>query len=62
MMRTKAEATTERASAWYYDKGEGRYRHKEEKTIWSLIVRIMIMISYQGHGCNFIRAASRAYK
>jgi hypothetical protein len=29
----KAEATTERASAWYYDKGEGRYRLKEEKTI-----------------------------
>jgi hypothetical protein len=33
MMRTKAEATTERALAWYFDKGEGRYRLKEEKTI-----------------------------
>jgi hypothetical protein len=22
----------------------------------------MIIISYQGHGCNFVRAASRAYK
>jgi hypothetical protein len=62
MMWTKAEATTERASAWYFDKGEGRYQLKEEKTIQSLIVRIMIIISYQGHGCNFARAASRAYK
>jgi hypothetical protein len=33
MMRTKAEAMTERALAWYYDKGEGRYRLKEEMTI-----------------------------
>jgi hypothetical protein len=33
MMRKKAEATTERTSTWYYDKGEGRYRLKEEKTI-----------------------------
>ena len=62
MMRTKAEATTERASAWYYDKGEGRYRLKDEKTIQSLIVRIMIIISYKGHGCNFVWAKSRAYK
>jgi hypothetical protein len=22
----------------------------------------MIIISYQGHGCNFVRATSRAYK
>jgi hypothetical protein len=33
MMRTKAKAMTERASAWYCDKGEERYRLKEEKTI-----------------------------
>jgi hypothetical protein len=33
MMRTKAEATTKRASTWRYDKGEGRYRLKDEKTI-----------------------------
>jgi hypothetical protein len=62
MMRTKDEATTERGLAWYFDKGEGRYRLKEKKTIQSLIVHIMIIISYQGHGCNFARAVSRAYK
>jgi hypothetical protein len=33
MMRTKAEAMTERALAWYCDKTEGRYRLKEENTI-----------------------------
>jgi hypothetical protein len=30
MMRTKAEAMTEGASAYHYNKGEGRYRLKEE--------------------------------
>jgi hypothetical protein len=33
MMQTKAKAMTERALAWYYDKGEGRYRLKEKNTI-----------------------------
>jgi hypothetical protein len=33
MMRTKAEAMAERALAWYNDKGKGRYRLKEEKTL-----------------------------
>jgi hypothetical protein len=33
MMRTKVEAMAERASPWYCDKGEGRYRLKEEKVI-----------------------------
>jgi hypothetical protein len=33
MMLTKAEAMADRASAWCNDKGEGRYRLKEEKTI-----------------------------
>jgi hypothetical protein len=33
MMRTKAKAMAERASAWYNDKGEGQYRLKEENTI-----------------------------
>jgi hypothetical protein len=38
------------------------HRLKEEKTAKSLIVCIMIVISCQGHKCNFVQAASRAYK
>jgi hypothetical protein len=33
-----------------------------EKTTLSLITRIMIKSKCQGHGCNLIRATSRAYK
>lgn len=57
-----AEAMTKGASAWYDSKDEGRNRSKGEKTISSLLTRIIIKSKCQGHGCNLIRAASRAYK
>jgi hypothetical protein len=41
---------------------EGWHRIKEEKTVQSLIICVMFVICYQGHKCNFDRAASRAYK
>ena len=57
-----AEAMAKGASAWYDSKDEGRNRSKGEKTTQSLITRIIIKSKCQGHGCNLIRAASRAYK
>jgi hypothetical protein len=53
---------TKGASAWYNSKDEGRNRPKGEKTTLSLLTRIMMNNKCQGHGCNLIRAASRAYK
>jgi hypothetical protein len=41
---------------------KGRHRLKEEKTVQSLIVCVTFVICYQGHRCNFDRAASHAYK
>jgi hypothetical protein len=41
---------------------KGLHRPKEEKTNQSMIIRVMIVTSHQGHKCNFDRAASRAYK
>jgi hypothetical protein len=57
-----AEAMAKGASAWYDSKHEGRNRPKGEKTTSSLITRIMIKSTCQEHGCNLIRATSRAYK
>jgi hypothetical protein len=50
------------ASAWYDSKDEGWNRPKGEKTTLSLLTRIIIKSRCQGHGCNLIRAVSRAYK
>jgi hypothetical protein len=57
-----AEAMAKGASAWYDSKDEGWNRPKGEKTTLSLLTRIIIKSRCQGHGCNLIRAASRAYK
>ena len=57
-----AEAMDKGASAWHVSEDEGRNRPKKEKTTQSLIVCIMINNRCQGHECNLIRAASRAYK
>jgi hypothetical protein len=57
-----AEAMAKGASAWYDSKHEGRNRPKGEKTTSSLLTHIMIKSKCQGHECNLIRAASRAYK
>jgi hypothetical protein len=57
-----AEAMVEEASARYIDEDQGRNRPKEEKTTSSLLTHIIIKRKCQGHGCNLIRATSRAYK
>jgi hypothetical protein len=57
-----AEAMAKGALAWYDSKHEGRNQPKGEKTTSSLITRIMIKSTCQGHGCNLIRVASRVYK
>jgi hypothetical protein len=61
-MKTYVEATIEGASAWWHAQDEGWHQLKGEKTTKSLIICIMIKISYQGHKCNFVQAMSRAYK
>jgi hypothetical protein len=55
------EAMAKGASVWCDSEDEGRNRPKGEKTTQSLIC-IMIKSRYQGHECNLIRAAPRAYK
>jgi hypothetical protein len=57
-----AEAMAKGASAWYDSKHEGWNRPKGKKTTSSLITSIMIKSKCQRHGCNLIRATSRAYK
>jgi hypothetical protein len=56
------EAMANGALALYDSKHEGRNRPKGKKTTSSLITHIMVKSKCQGHGCNLIRAASRAYK
>jgi hypothetical protein len=56
------EAMAKGALAWYDSKDEGRNRLKREKTTSSLLIRIIIKSKCQGHECNLIRAAFRAYK
>jgi hypothetical protein len=57
-----AEAMDRGASAWSDSKDEGRNRLKGEMTTSSLLTRIIIKSKCQGHGCNLMWAASRAYK
>jgi hypothetical protein len=56
------EAMAEEDLAQYIDEDQGRNRPKEEKTTSSLLTCIIIKSKCQGHGCNLIWAASRAYK